>query len=242
MDRETENLREVFVEAYPLYVAGILTQRGIEICPVIADAVVEGTAVLDGLLRSLGEVALPEQRSSPLELFREALRPIDRALDLVGVPIATEGGGARKFAPWDRHSLAPGSSQILGTTAHEAHVRWGIVKARSMASAIDSTLGPAVGLFCSLTERPTMVAQAETAGYRTVTLPSDDEIAVAFVSADEPGADDIVRSVAAAARVVVYGESIDDFDRVRYAALGAYSVLTSQECVGRLVSHLPPIV
>jgi len=239
---KTDDLRRTFVEAYPLYVAGLLTKRGIPVDPVIADAVVEGTAVLDALLRALGEMSLPEQRSSPLELFREALRPIDRALELTGVPVGSHGSGARSLAPWDRYGLAPGSSQVLGDAAHEAHMLWGIAKARAMASTLDITLGPAVGLFCSPRERPVLVAHAEAAGYRTVGLPSDDAVAMAFVSGDQAGADRVIRVAAANTRVVVYGRSIDDLDRVRYASLGVHTVLGTEQFLANVAKHLPPIV
>jgi len=240
--RESDELRAAFVDAYPRYVAVILTGRGIAIDAVIADAVVEGTAVLDGLLRTLGEIPLPEQRSSPLELFREALRPLDHALTLIGAPLPSEGIGALRLAPWDRFGLSPGSSRVLGDAAHEAHLEWSLTKAAAMASIFSTTAGPAVGLLCSASDRSGLVVQAEAAGYRTVVLPSDEPVAVAVVCADEPDADDVIRSTAGTARVVVYGRSIDDITQVRFASLGARSVLPADRFLDRLGDHLPPIV
>ncbi|GMR01863.1 MAG: hypothetical protein BMS9Abin20_0185 [Acidimicrobiia bacterium] len=242
MKRENDELRDAFVDAYPRYVAGMLTQRGIPIDAVIADAVVEGTAVLDGLLRALAEIPLVEQRSSPLELFREALRPVDRALALIGAPLPPGGIGARQLAPWDRFGLSPGSSRVLGDAAHEAHLEWSLTKVATLASINDTTAGPAVGLLCSASDRSGLVVQAEAAGYRTVVLPSDESVAVAVVCADEPEADDVIRSVAGAARVIVYGRSIDDIAQVRFASLGARTVLPADRFLERLGDHLPPIV
>jgi len=208
---------------------------------VLADAVVEGASVLDGLLRHLGDTPVVEQRSSPLELFREALRPIDRALGLVGAPEPAGGIGARRLAPWDHYGLSPGSSQVLGPAAHEAHLRWGAAKARAFAQTVDSTRGPALGLFCPPQDRPLLVAHAEKSGYRTVVLPSDSSIAVAVVSADERGADDVVRSCAATARVVVYGRSIDDIDEIRFRSLGAGAVVDADRFLDRPGEYLPTL-
>ncbi|MCL1600841.1 MAG: hypothetical protein M3112_04805, partial [Actinomycetia bacterium] len=53
MPDHPRGIRQAFVAAYPQYVAGVLTERGIEMEPVIADGIVIGTGVLDGLLASL---------------------------------------------------------------------------------------------------------------------------------------------------------------------------------------------
>jgi len=171
MTKDKGDIRGTFVAAYPRYVSQLLIDRGIGIDTTIADAVVEGTGVLDALLLGLSEEPVLEQRSSPLELFREALRPIDRALALLGVPVP-HGTGARSIVPWDRYALAPGSSKVLGEAAHEAHLRWGLAKAAEVAAFVDSTAGPTLGIFSSSADRALIVRQAEIASYRTVLLPS----------------------------------------------------------------------
>lgn len=241
MEHRQNSIRRSFVDAYPRYVAAVLASRGIEVDDVLADAIVEGTAVLDGLLTTLEATELVDQTSSPLELFREALRPIDRALALVGAPPPLPGSGATRTAPWDRYALSPGSSQVLGQRAQEAHVAWGLGKAQALARYVDSTQGPAVGLLCAAGDLNGFVAEAEALHYRTVMLPSESDVSVAVICADEAGADGVVREVSRRARVIVYGRSIDDLDQVRFASLGATSVVHAPALFGRLSEHLPVI-
>lgn len=241
MEARENSVRRSFVEAYPRYVASVLASRGIGFDDVLADAVVEGTAVLDGLLATLEATEPVEQTSSPLELFREALRPIDRALTLMGVPPPQPGSGATRLAPWDRYALSPGSSRVLGDRAQEAHIAWGLAKAQAVAISVDSTQGPAVGLLCPVSDLGVLVAEAEAARYRTIVLPSDAEISVAVVCADEEGSDDVVRAVSQSAKVIVYGRSIDDLDQIRFASLGASAVLDDRTLLGGLSEHLPVI-
>jgi len=242
VSRDEDRIRSTFVDAYPRYVSQLLTGRGIEMTPTIADAVVEGVDILDALLLGLSEVPTFEQRTSPLELFREALRPIDRALALLGVPVPPVGTGVRSIAPWDRYALAPGSSKVLGEAAHDAHLRWGVAKASAMAAFVDSTRGPSLGILAPLSERPMIVSQAESAHYRTVLLPSDSTVSVAVVSADEPGVEDIVRSVSGHSKVIVYGDSIDDIDQIRFMSLGASSTVRRSTVLEDLATLLPPLV
>jgi hypothetical protein len=237
-----DSIRSSFVDAYPRYVASVLSSRSIELDDVVADAIVEGAAVLDGLLATFEATELVDQSSSPLELFREALRPIDRALALIGAPEPRQGTGANRLAPWDRYALSPGSSLVLGQRAQEAHVAWGLHKAQAIAAYVDSTQGPALGLLCPDGDRAALVAEAEALHYRTIMLPSDSDLSVAVVCADEAGAHQIVRQVSHRARVIVYGHSIDDLDRVGLTALGAASVVDAEVLFTRLSEHLPAIV
>lgn len=236
-----DSVRRSFVDAYPRYVASVLSSRSIEVDDVVADAIVEGAAVLDGLLAGLEATEPVDQSSSPLELFREALRPIDRALGLIGAPEPRTGTGANRLAPWDRYALSPGSSAVLGQRAQAAHIAWGLSKAQALAAHSDSTQGPTLGLLCPDGDRESLVAEAEALHYRTIMLPSDTDLSVAVVCADEPGADHIVREVSLRVRVIVYGRSIDDLDEVRLASLGATSVLHADSLFGRLSEHLPVI-
>lgn len=241
MEAEHDTIRAAFVDAYPRYVASVLASRGIEIDDVIADAIVEGTSVLDGLLATFETTELVEQTSSPLELFREALRPIDRALTLVGAPEPRPGSGPSTIVPWDRYAISPGSSSVLGERAKQAHIMWGLGKAKAVARFVDSTQGPNLGILCPDGDRAGLVVQAEALAYRTVMLPSGTDVSVAIVCAEEAGADALVRSLAPTARVIVYGRSIDDIDQVRFASLGAKSVVDAHTLFESFAEYLPAI-
>jgi hypothetical protein len=241
VEAERDTIRNAFVDAYPRYVASVLAARGVEVDNVVADAIIEGVAVLDGLLTTLGATAPADQTASPLELFREALRPIDRVLALRGASQPPPGSGATRIAPWDRYALSPGSSQVLGERAREAHIAWGLEKAQAVARYVDSTRGPAVGLLCPIDDRALLVAEAEALGYRTIVMPAEAEITVAIVCAEERDAPDVVRDLSQRVRVVVYGRSIDDLDQVRFASLGATAVVPAQALFGRIDEYIPLI-
>ena len=241
MQSESSDVRRSFVDAYPRYVASLLASRGIQVDDVLGDAIVEGAAVLDGLLATLESVDPVDQVSSPLELFREALRPVDRALTLLGVPPPQSGSGATRIAPWDRYALSPGSSQVLGPRAQEAHIAWGLRKAQTLARHHDPTQAPAIGLLVPDRDLAGLVAEAEAAHYRTVILPNDGDFAVAVVCADESDAVSSVREASKRARVIVYGRSVDDLDQISLTSLGAASVLDAGALLGRLADHLPVV-
>jgi hypothetical protein len=241
IEADQDDIRSAFVAAYPRYVASVLASQGVAVDEVLGDAIVEGTAVLDGLLGTFESTDLATQTSSPLELFREALRPIDRALSLMGVPLPSAGSGPPRVAPWDSYGLSPGSSQVLGAKAQEAHLAWGLSKAQAIAGTIDSTRGPVVGLFCPAGDIGGLVAEAEAMHYRTIILPTDSEVSVAVVCADEPGADALVLAVSHHAKVIVYGRTIDDMDQVRFASVGASSVVGEDRLLGNLARYLPVI-
>ena len=241
MQSESDDVRRSFVDAYPRYVASLLASRGIQVDDVLAGAIIEGAAVLDGLLATLESVDPVHQVSSPLELFRESLRPIDRALTLLGVPPPQPGSGATRVAPWDRYALSPGSSQVLGARAQEAHIAWGLSKAQTLARHHDPTQAPAIGLLVPDRDVAGLVAEAEAAHYRTVILPNVRDFAVAVVCADEVDAVSTIREASKWARVIVYGRSVDDLDQIRLTSLGATSVLDAGALLGRLAEHLPAI-
>ena len=218
------DLREALVAAYPPYVATVLADRGIEMDELTADAVVEGASVLDGLLTTFEATPYPDQRVSPLELFREALRPIDRALGLRGInPPETKTLGV---AAWDRYQLSPGSSQVLGPEAHEAHLRWAVGKARAIAPLVNR---PGAVLLPTAAEGDVAEAIA-TAGYRLV--PDLASAVVAVVDLDLPGSEDaIAASVDAELHAVAIGDVVDDLTRVGLRAAGVARVVDRTELV-----------
>ena len=230
-------IREAFVAAYPQYVAAILTDRGIGIEPVIADGIVVGTGVLDGLMASLEAVAPGFVSRSPLELFREALRPVDHALGVAGVEPPQIDASQRQVLPWDTYALSPGSSLQLGASAHEAHVRWGIVKAQAFAAQ------PKVGLRCLDADAPLFLRQLDALGYRVLRLPSSEDVSVGLVDVDGEDVDSIVSELAeSGAWVIAFGVDPDDIAQIRFKALGAAAVVPKHALATDLAHHIPTIV
>jgi hypothetical protein len=236
MASEPSELRRAFVEAFPRYVVDVLGQRGHEVTTTVADAIVEGTAVLDGLLTDLERRDAIDQRHSPLELFREALRPVDHALDVEGV--RPDGHAPDSSTPWDRHGLAPGSSQVLGDRAHEAHLRWGVEKAAALAPLVNRPVATVV----TTSERFERIAAAVgDVGYRArrsdggnpVLVIVDNDVAEAHAA--------IRRATADGVEVVVFGDDLDDLSAPGLRALGARTVVRTDDLLADPRRYLPLI-
>jgi hypothetical protein len=237
MSDRPPTVRETFVAAYPRYVAAVLTDRGVEIDATIADGIVIGTGVLDGLLASLEAKPPGLATHSPLELFREALRPVDRALDVAGVEPPVVDANQRDVLPWDRYALSPGSAQQLGPGAHDAHLRWGIAKTMAHVEK------PPAGLRCREEDAPRILEQLDGLGYRVIRLPAEEEVFVAVVDIDGEAVDGIISQLATAGtHVIVFGDDPDDMQQIRYKALGAATVLPKQAIFDDLSDHIPIIV
>ncbi len=223
--------------ALPVYVARVLTERGVEIVPVIADGIVAGADVLDGLLSSLERTEAGFQRHSPLELFREALRPVDHAMDVAGVPTARRDEQQQALVQWDRYNLSPGSSKQLGAEAHEAHFRWGLEKAGAHAAR------PRVGLLCGVADAPRLEQGIRELGYDVQNMPPIEAVRVAVVDIEHRGSDQIIRDLSeAGVHVVCFGEVVDDVAHARTRALGGTVVISRDELLSDLAAHLPAIV
>jgi hypothetical protein len=237
MSEEPIGIRVAFVAAYPRYVAEVLTERGIEIEAVIADGIVIGTGVLDGLLASLEALTPGLAERSPLELFREALRPVDHALGVAGVEPPSVDGYKREMLPWDRYAMSPGSSQQLGSEANEAHLRWGLSKAEAFAAQ------PRAGLRCLDADAPRLLSQLDALGYRVLRLPSAESVSIGLVDIDGGDSDPVISGLAAAGVLTIaFGVDPDDIDQIRFKALGATVVVPKQSLLKDLAPHIPAIV
>ncbi|MFO7700908.1 MAG: hypothetical protein R6W79_09930 [Acidimicrobiia bacterium] len=238
---DRSELHEAFVEAYPAYVARTLESMGIAVDEVVADAIVEGAAVLDGMLTSLDRLDPIDQRHSPLELFREALRPVDRALGMAGIPPPGPAHGLGSpwdRVTWDRYGLAPGSSQVLGHRAHEAHLRWGLAKAVALAPMVNR---PYARIVASGDRLDALGSAVTELGYRT-SSPDDGPPSVAIIDASVPGGHDAIRrAVGEGAHVVVFGDAIDDLEIAGLRALGVALVVTTSALLRDPQAHLPAI-
>jgi hypothetical protein len=236
MTAPPSELRTAFVEAYPEYVANALHGIGITIDPIIGDAIVEGVAVLDALLEGLERLPPIEQRYSPLELFREALRPIDHILDVEG--FRPSGQQTQTGAPWDRFGLAPGSSQVLGSRAHEAHLRWGVAKAAAMAPLVKR---PRAMIITDHGTFDVLSSSVQAAGY-SVGDSGRQAFAIALVDVAMPGAHDAIRREAAAGTfVIALGDDVDDLSTPGLMALGASTVVRTRDLLADPSAYVPEI-
>lgn len=243
MDDEARALRDAFVAAYPQYVARLLVERGIEINELLADAIVEGTAVLDGLLTTLLATPPRKQRHSPLELFREALRPVDRALTTIGAPRPADDGVQRRLHPWDGYGLSPGSSQVLGPAAHDAHLSWGIRKAMMVGawSSPEPPDRPVAVLLCREGDRDQLAVALRAAGYG-VSLEVGEGMAYALVDLDErTGSDAVQDLVRSGVRVVAYGDHITDLVSMGLQASGVWKVVARSAVLADLSLIVPMV-
>ncbi len=241
MAGEAATLRVTFVKAYPTYVASLLVARGIEVDDVIADAVVEGTSVLDGLLAGLEGTPSGLQHQSPLELFREALGPVDRALRTTGVPPGMAEPGSVSLVAWDTYMLSPASSAALGPEAHDAHLRWGVSKARDMGAIVSTARRPAVVVTCTTHDRQVIEEQITSSGYVVANNASDASFALIDTDADTASAD-IAYALDMGRRTIVFGDRLDDLERQALRARGVWRIVSRDQALTGLGAVLPSIV
>ena len=241
MVSEAAPLRVTFVEAYPTYVANVLVARGIEVDDVIADAVVEGASVLNGLLAGLEATPSGLQRQSPLELFREALRPVDRALRTTGVPQGAAEPGSASLVAWDTYLLSPASSAALGPEAHDAHLRWGVSKARDMGAIVPPARRPVVVVTCTTRDRHVIEEQIRSSGYVVAEEASDASFALIDTDADTASTD-VADALDAGRRTIVFGDRLDDLELRALRARGVWRIVSREQALTGLGAVLPSIV
>lgn len=241
MEGKSTPLRLAFVEAYPRYVAAVLVDRGVEVDDVIADAIVEGASVLDGLLGNLESTLPIRQRQSPLELFREALRPVGRALDTVGAQPPESDTGSVSFVQWDTHMLSPASSAVLGQVAHEAHLRWGVAKAQAMGALSKEVRRPSVAVLCGADDRGAIEQQSVSAGYVVADRVEDAMFAIVDVDIGSSQRT-LARVLQSGVKTIVYGSAIDEFHRAALHAQGVWQIISRDVAIVDLRSVLPFLV
>jgi len=101
---------------------------------------------------------------------------------------------------------------------------------------------PRVGLLCSDTVAPFVGGQLRSLGYEVLMLPTTEAVSVGIVDIDRSGADGLISELSAlGATVVAFGPDPDDLQRMRVRALGANSVVSTDELVADVGSHIPTI-
>ncbi len=126
----------------------------------------------------------------------------------------------------------------LGGDAHQAHLAWGVAKAQAFASPSVLYVGN------DLMDRSKIAAAAEAAGLALrVAAGGDPDPAGAvraFVDLSRPGADDAIRTLAAAGvATIAFGPHVDDVALVRARSLGADDALARSVFFRRLPELLP---
>ena len=242
---------EAFVAAYPEFTRNRLDV----IAPGVAldDALEQGTQWLAGELGQWARLATSEQQRGPLQVFQTAMAFPTAALEDLGVAAPSRDSGAQRAMPGDTYDLAPASSRDIGEDAWQAHVAWGIAKARVMADAVPAAKSQLSLAIVVVTMDPSdresieQVAAGRSLPARHWRNPGAIGAGLAteiprwsVVDASHAAADDAVRMLAeAGSKVAVYGPAPDDVAMTRWMALGAATVIDRPRLAAVLESWLP---
>lgn len=255
MDTEADRLRRALVDAFPSY----LRRRLAEIdAPAIDPAVVAAAERLDAELGDLLSRPPAAQDRSPLQVVRDVLAEPTSALSALGVPGVDRDPEQEALLPGDRYGLAPATARDLGDEAWQAHLAWGVAKAREVAGMVPATdrqepTGPLVALVSTeLMDRSKLSSVAESAGYAVAVTRNPAAVTdlldgrrpvVAFVDLSHSAADEAMRLLAAGGvRIVAYGPHVDDVALARARSLGAAEALPRSRFFHDPGRYLPPIV
>jgi len=253
-------VRRALVEAFAPYVRARLGERDIEPSDSVATAIEMGATWLDGRLGELFAAAPAAQRSSPLALFQAALAFPTEALERDGVaPVARDEAEVATL-PGDRYRLAPASSQDLGEEAWQAHVVWGVAKAKALgarpgpaeAAPPPSRVATAVALFSADAElRNDVGIVVRGAGFSLAVWRNPGALdaglaagrpVMAIVDLDHRTSDEALRALKqAGVPAIAVGSAVDDVVTARTRSLGAGEVLSRGRLQDRLPALLPQI-
>jgi hypothetical protein len=239
---EPADLVVTLVAAYRPQVERRLAAAGIDPPSGIHEALVDGEIWLREALEDLLASPFARQSRGPLEVFQEAMRFPTEVLSSAGVPEVPRDPAAAAALPGDRYHLAPASSRDLGEEVWQAHLSWGMRKARAVVR-------PAVGLLSDdLMDRERIERAVKQSGYRLESWraspqPGDRLPSVAFADLAHPDVDETIRLLAGSGvRVIAFGPHVDDLAMVRARALGAADALARSRFFGAIPDLLPDIV
>jgi len=247
---EAKRLHAAFVSALPGYVTAVFAERGYPLDRSAVEAIERSTAVLDEELGSELELPFREQRRSPLEIVRWVLGIPGDALADAGVVPTGASGPLRDADPYD---LAPGSSSVLGTEAHEAHLRWGVAKAAAFVGRGETAAAEPVVLVMAdgRVDREELVLAVQMLGLRPQAVRNPGAVAsaidggpVVFALVDlahRSARDAIAQLVEASTPIIVYGDAIDDLVETGLRAQGVRKVVERRRLLADPSAVLPLI-
>jgi hypothetical protein len=133
---------DTFVGAYPEHLRSRMRELGLD-PEDFAGSIDAGRAQLEAAFVDWVDLGPTTQRSSPLELLRNALVPPTEAMRAAGVASRDRDELQQRSLPGDIYDLAPATSQELGEAAFRAHVAWGIARAEAVAGMVPAPPGSA---------------------------------------------------------------------------------------------------
>lgn len=92
-------------------------------------AAADATQELGSAARRLLGQDIDQQRTTPLAIIREAVKPVNAVLGAAGVAEVGRDVDARRLHPDDVYDLTPGSYLDLGPDVQDASLMWGAAKA-----------------------------------------------------------------------------------------------------------------
>ncbi len=243
------------VAGYRPYVEQRLRVRGID-PDMISSAIDSGEAGLEESLARWAEQPPGEQRSTPMELFREALHGPTRALVAIGIAPVERDEASRRSLPGDLFDLAPASGRELGEDAWATVAAWGIARAEEIAGVVPATGAPRHGgvalVGTDLMDRSKVTAAAEAAGTDLAVWRNpgavEDGLAgstprIALVDLTHPAALEVIARIAGAGvKVVAYGPHVDGAALEAATEAGAAESLPRSRFFTRLPQLLTPPV
>ena len=240
MDALNSALHSAFVGAFVPYLKGILSDRGLPALP--EKVVTDAGQWLDANLAALLNAPYPQQHRSPLEIVQQAMAGPTEALSMMGVKTPLRDPVSVAALPGDTYALAPASSAALGEDAFEAHLAWGIEKARVLAPLVSGRGRLVALLSADLMDRSRFEEAVNDAGLQLRSWDLDAEQAplVAFVDLTHPDADAAIESLSASGiKTIAFGPHVDEDAMARAALLGADAVLARSHLFRSIRDHLP---
>ena len=244
MDAPATALHSAFVGGFRPYLNAIFEERGLPALP--AGILDDSEEWLAATLQRLLELPFAEQHRSPLEIVQEAMMGVTDAMAATGAPKLLRDPVTVSALPGDIYGIAPASSAALGVEAFQAHIAWGIEKAKALAPLV-SGIGRGVAVVSGdLMDISRFEDVVNGAGMQLQvwgkTGEHDSKPVVAFVDLTHPDADDAIESFTTErVRVIAYGPHVDEDAMARAALLGASEVLPRSRLFKSVGEFLPQI-